>query len=541
MSGSKLGICMIEHQTQAMLWAIENKPTAMEFMMVRPLDTRPMEQIPGGPKVSQVELMQMLAMASPKTLLIIRAYPDDYDHPDFQDRMIEWSKPFRKVSDRVVAHSINEPQVFNAEEAKRLNDYELGFIERMTKEGLIPMCFCLSESHLARGNMGLWQYMTKGVALLAEADGFLGFNEYDYPVWDRSRDEGYKWRLGHWEHNLAELQKWLGAKKIPQVGIGEGIFDGGVSPYGLKHTGWQKVHDARSHLANIKAIVADSYHDPRLALHLLFAWAPRHHDWDNFDVSLMKDLLAQHLRENPPIYWEKEGQMGVWENVEKHRPDVAKFKKEIGAATAAYSVPISDYMGIPVSPAKAMAVIIALEGKPANPNQVVEFDEKKDGKPTGRKLHAVGLCGIVAEHVGKTIEQLKDPYTNIIEGLKILQSKLKSSNGVLRGAYYYYTGGSYWPSMEEWVNKIWLGKFVPIYKQFWGIGLEAEVSPPDPIQEALKHIERAKAALEAGWTEVGAQIIEARTALDEIEDKFSASQREAKRELDAAVAELMGN
>jgi len=219
------------------------------------------------------------------------------------------------------------------------------------------------------------------------------------------------------------------------------------------------------------------------------------HDFTPRLYKLVGDYILGHPSPDTYLPKEEEPKIDVWENAEKYRPDVAKFKNQVGDATRDYPVPIPDYKGIAASPAKTMAVIIAHEGNPANPNQVVEFDEKKDGKPTGRKLHAVGLCGIVAEHTGKTVEQLKDPYTNIIEGLKILQSKLKAANGVLRGAYYYYTGGSYWPSMEDWINKIWLGKFVPTYKQFWGVNLEPAAPPQidteSEIQKRLQIIDSA--------------------------------------------------
>ena len=327
---SKLGIAMIEWQTEGVLWAIENKPTAVEFMMVRPLDTRPMEEIRPGVKVSQVDLVRMLAEASPKTLLIIRAYPDDYGHPDFQDRMLSWSEPFREVSDRVVAHSVNEPVIFNADNAKGLNDYEIGFIERMTKEGLIPMCFCLSESHLGGptieriqngfetgkvvdwGNLPLWQYMKDGVRLLGEKGGFLGFNEYDWPDWNSSRAWGHKWRLGHWELNLEFIRKYVAPEYIPRVGIGEGVLDGKIWTPRLPHDdprydkpwGYRKIKDSEGYLLDIDGIHRDSYSKPEVAFNLLFAWAPQHPHWDPYDVSAMKEPLAEHLRQNPPIYWE---------------------------------------------------------------------------------------------------------------------------------------------------------------------------------------------------------------------------------------------
>jgi hypothetical protein len=315
---SKLGFVIIEGWTEALKWCVKNKPTAVEFMLTGTVDK------------GRIALVRELIQASPKTLLVIRAYPDDHDHPDFQDRMLKWSEPLRKVSNRVVAHSVNEPVVFNANDAKRLNDYEIGFIERMTAEGLIPMCFCLSESHLVGptldkdgnfvdwGNLPLWEHMASGVRKLAETGGFLGFNEYDWPNWNSSRDKGLKWRLGHWELNLDWIARFV--PRLPQVGIGEGVLDGKIwtsrlprdDPRYDKPWGWRKIKSPQDHLADIAAIEKESYNQADIAFNLLFAWAPGHRDWDAYDVSIIADILANHLLANPPIYWEpKEESMEI--------------------------------------------------------------------------------------------------------------------------------------------------------------------------------------------------------------------------------------
>ena len=279
-------------------------------------------------------LVKDLVAASPKTLLVIRAYPDDYGHSDFQDRMLEWSEPLRKISDRVVAHSVNEIVPFNSDDARRLNEYEVGFIEKMSEEDLIPMCFCLSESHLGGptikrdpttneetgevqdwGNLPLWRFMTQGVAALARAKGFLGFNEYDWPHWNSSRNWGFKWRLGHWELNLKFIAQYLAPAYIPAVGIGENVLDGKIWTSRLPKTdprydkpwGYQKVKAGPEYLVDIDNIHKDSYYNPRVAFNLLFAWAPRHHDWDSYDVSVNKDALSQYLINDPPEYWEPNG------------------------------------------------------------------------------------------------------------------------------------------------------------------------------------------------------------------------------------------
>jgi len=486
---SKLGIIAIEWQTEAMLWAIENKPTAMEFMMVQPLDTRPMEEIRPRVKVSQVELMQMLVEASPKTLLIIRAYPDDMGHPDFEERMKRWSEPFRQVSDRVVAHSVNEPVVFNPDMAKRLNEYEIGFIQRMSAEGLIPMCFCLSESHLTGptlrengtiedwGNLPLWWYMKDGMKHLAELGGFWGPNEYDWKSWCASRHRGWKWRLGHWEVNLDVLKRHLKPSEIPMIGIGEGILDGKIwtsrlpqdDPRCNKPWGWQYAKSSIQHLADIKGIYADSYHNPRVAFHLMFAWAPNHRDWRTYDVSRMKDLLAQYLRENPPIYWESNGgnNMDIWKNVP---PEIVQWRKVVEEVTSSHHVPIPAVNDVHVSPAKLLACMIMREseGKQFAKNPI-----------TG----AAGLLQIMPFH----FDDGQDPYEpkwNVKRGLELLEAKLSLAPGDLQRALFYYSGRLNRP-WEPFIEKYW-NYIVKKYKEFWGIDLE-----PAPDWEAkYKELQR---------------------------------------------------
>lgn len=311
---SKLGIVIIEDFDGALRWCIANKPTAIEFMMTRPFD----EHVKS--------LVRDLVAASPKTLLVVRAYPDDYDHPDFQDRMLSWTEPLRAISNRVVAHSVNEVVPFNAEEAKRLNEYEIGFIQRMGAAGLIPMSFCLSESHLGGptfdqqgnvvnwGNLPLWQYMASGVEALAKAKGFLGLNEYDWPSWNSSRDKGFKWRLGHWELNLQFIQRYINGP-LPAVGVGESVLDGKIWTSRLptdhllhnKPYGYKKIKSGLDYLADIDKIHKDCYNRPQVAFNLLFAWAPNHPHWNSYDVSVMGDLLANYLKANPPQYWEPKG------------------------------------------------------------------------------------------------------------------------------------------------------------------------------------------------------------------------------------------
>lgn len=226
--------------------------------------------------------------------------------------------------------------------------------------------------------------------------------------------------------------------------------------------------------------------------------------WASFNMDPeMLPLYAKRLRALGVSHWEKEEPMDVWESVKKHRPDVAEFAHEVGKATSEHHVPIADYEGQPVSPAKTMAVVIANEKNPCDPNFVNEFEEKdKDGKPTGRMLHAVGLCGVVAEHTGLTIAMLKDPFTNIKVGLDILEGKLRLVDRNIREAYYLYTGGAYWESKEQWRTKVWLNRFCSKYDLFWGIDLEAGAIDPEKEELMARIAELEKKIIDdkAGMT-----------------------------------------
>jgi len=74
---------------------------------------------------------------------------------------------------------------------------------------------------------------------------------------------------------------------------------------------------------------------------------------------------------------------------------------------------------------------------------------------------AVGLMGVVAREAGDdfkerpTVEELKDPKTNIEWGIKILAYFLNRSKGSFWKALYRYSGGSVWANCSDFNQRYW--------------------------------------------------------------------------------------
>ncbi len=291
---------------------------------------------------------------------------------------------------------------------------------------------------------------------LQEGDS-LHLHEYSAPaMWDHTPWHCLKYRF---------VYKYLAEHDLPMLPliISECGVDGGVC--GRPREGWREF-GPQGMLAKKRGYMAQwDWYDDKMREDWYVVGSAAFDcggggalGWASFNMDPeMLPLYAKRIRALGVAHWEpKEEPMDVWEKVKNERPDVAKFAHEIGKATSEHHVPIANYEGQPVSPAKTMAVIIANENNPCDPNFVNEFEEKdEDGKPTGKMLHAVGLCGVVAEHTGYTIEALKDPQLNINIGLAILDGKLNTVDRNIKEAYYNYTGGSAWASKEWWETTNW--------------------------------------------------------------------------------------
>jgi soluble lytic murein transglycosylase-like protein len=86
------------------------------------------------------------------------------------------------------------------------------------------------------------------------------------------------------------------------------------------------------------------------------------------------------------------------------------------------------------------------------------------GKPdvVNKGFPAVGLMGVVAREGGEdfadrpTIEELKDPGTNIYWGVKELAWFLNRSKGSFWKALYRYSGGKIWTNYTDFIQKYWV-------------------------------------------------------------------------------------
>lgn len=197
-----------------------------------------------------------------------------------------------------------------------------------------------------------------------------------------------------------------------------------------------------------------------------------------------------------------------WKNVSRN---IVQWKTLIGKVTQERHVPIDNFKGKPISPAKALACIVAIESS-GDPSAV--------NPDTG----ATGLCQIMPMHFEEG-QDPKDPLWNLRKGLSVLEYGLKQSitggyGRNIQHALFYYSGSGNRP-WQPFIDEYWDNDnprhpgFIQRYKEFWGIDLEPSSNDePDAIQEALGRIERAEAAYKAGY-------------------------EEAKKELDAAVAGLL--
>jgi len=190
-------------------------------------------------------------------------------------------------------------------------------------------------------------------------------------------------------------------------------------------------------------------------------------------------------------YDQGDGSMDVWKNVP---PQITQWKPLIEKATSSYHVPIDDYKGKHISPARAMAVII-----------MVESEGKQYAK--NPESGAAGLCQIMPMH----FEPGQDPYDpewNIRKGLSILNWALNESikDGYgrhIQHGLFRYSGKATRP-WEGFINRYWTHQgppgFIERYKEFWGVDLEPNTLPPiNDLQEALKHIGKAKNTLKTGY------------------------------------------
>lgn len=293
----KVSLVSIGVHKKVLDWVAKYKPVSIIIVNERGegRPERPWEN-------NEIDMLRAAMGASPQTLFIFRSWPDGIGEniPNWAlwDRLVECFKPFRDMPNPFMAHGYNEPGfpwIQASGDARKLASAEIGFAQTMHDAGLLSMNFCFSESHLLKGNMGLWEIYAEALPYVDA----LGFNEYDWPYWDSSRDQGYKWRIGHYEHQLLEIRKHF--SNMPPVIIGEGILDGKIqypNPYG-----WQKKpYSPRRYVEYHQAVYDDTYHNPEVFSHHTFCYCGPESEWRSYSIEPILDDLGKLIQGQ--IYWE---------------------------------------------------------------------------------------------------------------------------------------------------------------------------------------------------------------------------------------------
>lgn len=469
----KLGIVSIGAQAKPLNWVRENKPVSIIVVNERG-ESRPQRPWENN----EIDMIRAAMGASPKTLWIFRSWPDGIgEGGDLLSRLVLCSDKFMDMPNPKMGHSFNEPGspwIQTSGDAHKLMKKERRLASALHEYGLLSMNFCFSESHLLKGNMGLWEIYAEA---LEHCDA-LGFNEYDKPgmrswgeLW---REHDHLYRLGHWEEQRKRILKVAGS--CPPIVLGEGLVDmkcqDDQSPPGRKG-GWRTLNwRAKQYLALHQAVHDASYHKEGAFSHHTFCY-PQPYDWLGYSIEPILDQLGQLVQGAPKVYWEdKEEEMptppaDIWANVPE---EIAQWKELIGEVTSTHHVPIPDYNGVAISPAKLMAAMIRHESR---------------GDPNARSDGARGLMQVWADHYPNT--NLFDPKTNLEIGLRILESKLEAHPD-LKQALYYYSGGDRWSTFQAYEVRYW-EEIVKWVRKFWGIDLEPESNEMEELRaenEALK-------------------------------------------------------
>lgn len=296
----KASIVSIGVHDDVLNWVAKHKPVSILIVNERG------QSRPGRPwENNEIDRIRATMATSPKTLWIFRSWPDGMGEVPTMElalRLRKCLEPFMDLSNPKMGHSFNEPGfpwIQASGDARKLAIEEKFIARAMHDVGLLSMNFCFSESHLLKGNMGLWHIFAEALPYVDA----LGFNEYDWPNWDTSRDQGYKWRIGHWEHQLDRISQAMGTlDQIPPVIMGEGILDGKIQ-YPHPH-GWQKKrpYSPRRYVDAHQAVYDDTYHRPEVFAHHTFCYCHRSSEWNSYNVKPILHDLGQ-LIENQ-VYWE---------------------------------------------------------------------------------------------------------------------------------------------------------------------------------------------------------------------------------------------
>lgn len=300
----KFSIVSIGVHDEVLNWVAKYKPISIIVVNERGQGRpeRPWEE-------NEIVRIGWAMASSPKTLWIFRSWPDGIGEniPGWPlwDRLIKCFEPFRQMSNPLMAHGYNEPGfpwVNTVKGAQALANIEIKFAERIHEAGLLYGGLCFPESHLGRNEQYLWEHLAPALERL---DAWIP-NEYDWPSVFTSRDQGYKWRIGHWEHQVQRIRDFYRtvkdglSVKIPPIIIGEGILDGKIK-YPHPH-GWQKQGgNLKWYVGAHQDVHNDTYHRPEVFGHHTFCYCHPSSEWRSYSVAPILDDLGKLITNQQ--YW----------------------------------------------------------------------------------------------------------------------------------------------------------------------------------------------------------------------------------------------
>jgi len=326
----KCSIVSIGLHDEVLNWVAKYKPVSIVVVNERGQSRpeRPWEN-------SEIDGIRRAMNASPKTLWIMRSWPDGIDEGDTSlwSRLYTCFKPFMDMPNPKMGHSYNEPGfpwIQASGNARWFADVERQVAESLHGASLLSLNFCFSESHILKGNLGLWEIYAEALPYVDA----LGFNEYDKvgsDTWGELwREHDFLYRLGHWEEQRERIIKVLGY--CPPIILGEGLIDGkvrGGAQQGWSKLGWSDVQ----YLALHQAVHDASYHKPGLFTHHTFCYAGKESEWhrDGYAINSILDDLGKLIQNQ--VYWSHD--QGGWSMMKElpenqvHALDVSEWGGEI--------------------------------------------------------------------------------------------------------------------------------------------------------------------------------------------------------------------
>jgi len=323
-----------------------------------------------------------------------------------------------------IFESYNEPPPYGIEDWKRINEFEYNFARLVHEKGKKNVTLNWSND---QPPYEAWWHCQDAVR---EAD-YIGVHSYGWPY--LSTSEGFALRHRAVPRmNKPILLTEFGFTNAVIGGRDVGYYTWDIHPWAARE--YKCIQEL--------AWFADRLQEDPYVLAACYFTTGRlpgdnwgTHDWT---PKIYRAMAGYNPQTKP-----KEGKpMGVWKDVPEN---IARWRPVIEKVTSSFHVPIPDYNGVHVSPAKVVTCIIRIESN-------------GDPKAVGGAGHAHGLMQVWKDH--HPGRDLFDPEVNIRTGLEILKAKLDKARGnvmntVLQDALYYYSGGPYWATFEHYIATIY--------------------------------------------------------------------------------------